>query len=273
MGKASKYLTSLASLILLAVSAGCAKEDFTIGREDPQVEIQKCMKLSEKKKFEEAVECLEIFKTRFPQTAYSTQAELSIADNHFNQKEYLLATDAYLIFIKLHPLSPKADYAYYRLGLSYLKESPKAIDRDQQYLDEAIHYLRMAVVAFPDSPYHEATMESLKDARTRVARRNYYIGRFYYHTGEYLAAIPRFLDIVTDYAETDLVPQSLYKLVVASGRLKSINNAKLFFSKLTIEYPDSKWTKKAESKLTGFVRRYGEGETARDMPQDTQGAP
>lgn len=254
-----KFIAVPAALILCVALSGCGKEDYKIGHGNPKDEIQKCMKLSEKKKFEEAIECLEIFKSRFPQSEFSREAELSIADNYFDKKEYLLAADAYQLFIKLHPLSPKVDYAYYRMGLSYLKETPKAIDRDQQYLDEAILHLTTTVKSFPDSPYHEAAVESLKDARFRVAARNYYIGRFYYRTGQYMAAIPRFLDVVNNYPETDLVPKSLYKMVISAGKLQKIDEAKLFYSKLSMEYPDNEWTKRAEPKIMKYVKKYGKG--------------
>jgi len=263
-------------LVLLSTHfAACKKDELKIGRDNPQFEIQKCMRLSEKKKFEEAIECLEIFKSRFPQTTLGTQAELSIADAYFNKKEYLLAADAYLIYVRMHPTSPQSDYAYYRLGLSYLKQTPEAIDRDQQYIDKAIHYLRLTATAFPSSPYHEAAVESLKDARSRVARRVFYIGRFYYRTGQYKAAIPRFLTVVNDYSETDLVPPALYKLVVSTGKLQKVNDSKLFFSKLTLDYPDSKWTKKAEGKVRKYVKKYGAGDgesMIKEAPQPTGGA-
>lgn len=253
-----KYKALLAAFAILVVASACSRQKVSIGKDAPQVEIQKCMELSEKKKFEEAIECLEIFKSRFAQTEYGRTAELAIADNYFNNKEYLLAADTYNVFTKLHPTSPKLDYAYYRLGLSYLEETPKSIDRDQQYIGEAIYYLRTAVVSFPKSEYHEAAVEALKDARSRVARRIYYIGNFYYKTGEYMAAVPRFIDLVNKYPESNLVPKTLYKLVVAAGELKKVNESKMFFSKLSLDYPDSEWTKKAEPKLAKYIKEYGD---------------
>lgn len=248
----------IACLILYTVSSGCAKNGVKISRGEPGDEVQKCLKLSEQKKFQEAIECFEIFKSRFPKTPYSIEAELAIADNYFNKKEFLLAADSYLAFTKMHPISPKTDYAYYRLGLSYLKESPKAIDKDQQYLDDAVYYLRIAATSFPNSPYREAAQASLKDALGRLAKRNYYIGRFYFRTGEYIASIPRFIDVVQNYPEAEIVPKALYKLVVANGKLRRIRDAKLFYSKLAVEYPDNEWTKKAEGKLSAYVRKYSD---------------
>jgi hypothetical protein len=52
---------------LVAISGACTKKSFKFsGDETDEQAIQKCMKLSEKKRFQEAVECLEIFKSRFP---------------------------------------------------------------------------------------------------------------------------------------------------------------------------------------------------------------
>ena len=271
----AKFLLICLCLGWVASLTNCGKEGFTIGRGTPDHEIQKCMRLSEKKRFEEAIECLEIFKSRYPQTVHSREAELAIADNYFNNKEYLLAAETYHTFIKLHPGSPRSDYAYYRVGLSYLKESPKAIDRDQQYLDEAIYYLRIAVGSFPDSPYHEAAVHDLKDARNRVARRNYYIGNFYYRSGEYKSAVPRFIDVVNIYPDTDVAPKALYKLVIAAGKLKKLDQAKLFYSKLSVDYPDSEWTKKAEPKLESIIKKYGDVqiETPPSISPDTEVTP
>lgn len=255
-------LKSLVILTVVIMSVSCSKKPLEIGRDNPQLEIQKCMALSNKKRFEEAIECLEIFKSRFPQTEYSTQAEMTIADNYFDQKEYLLAADAYELYIKMHPTSVNSAYAYYRLGLSYFKESPKAIDRDQQYLEEAILYLRLSVINFPKSEYYDAAKVALQEAVERVAARIYYIGNFYFRTGEYISAVPRLIDLANQYPESPLAPKSLYKLVIASGRLKRVDDAKLFFSKLTLDYPKSAWTAKAEPKIMKYVKKYGSGKSS-----------
>lgn len=252
MNRRSLWIFFVLGLIITA--SGCAKNEWSInGKGEPQIEIQKCIKLSEDKNYEEAVECLEIFKSKFPRTKYSLEAELYIADNQFDQKEYLLAADTYNTYVRMHPTGPKLDYAYYRTGLSYLKETPKAYDRDQQYLDDAVKYLRASVAAFPDSPYKDAAVESLKEARLRMAKRIYYIGRFYYRFGEYKAAIPRFVDLINDYPETDLVPITFYKLIVAAAKLNEIDEAKLYYTKMSMDFPNDKWTKKAEKKLAKFT--------------------
>ncbi len=65
----------------------CAKKPVEVGRENPELEIQKCMKYSEKKQFEEAVECLEIFKSHFPKSQWGIEAEITTrtVDTHIKR--------------------------------------------------------------------------------------------------------------------------------------------------------------------------------------------
>jgi len=225
-----------------------------MGRENPELEIQKCMKLSEKKKFEEAIDCLEMFKTRFPKSQWGIEAELLIGDNYFRRQEYLLAADSYQSFIKLHPMYPKVDYAYYKTGLSYLKQSPKAVARDQEYLQPAITNFEIVEQNFPDSTYSELNKHYLTEARTLIAERNYYVAHFYYRTGEYLAAIPRFEIVATQFKDSGLADKALFYAGISNIRLKRIEEAKENYSRISIEYPNSKYLKKLERRLLDKVK-------------------
>jgi len=233
---------------------GCAKEEIVIGNKGPNVEIQKCMRLSQKKKYEDAVQCLEMFKARYPQSREGIEAELMIGDTYFDQKEYLLAAESYAAFIKLHPLHHKLDYAYYKRGVSLFKESPKAIDRDQQYLDEAIRNLEVVIRSFPNSTYRPLAIKYYREARLRVAKRQFYIGRFYYKTKEYKSCLSRLKIVSTQYEETGLAPHSLYLMTVANLKLKDLDGARESYSMLATKYPDDKWTKKAENKMESAVK-------------------
>lgn len=254
-------MNQIVNKALLLATAGtlvffaCSKKPVNIGRENPEREIKKCIKLSDKKHFKEAVECMEVFKSHFPKSQWGIEAELYIGDNYFRQKDYLLAADSYQAFIKLHPANPKVDYAYYKSGLSYLKQTPKAIDRDQEYLPNAIADLEIVKRNFPESPYYSLAKTYLTEARTKVAKRHFYIGRFYYRTGEYLAAIPRFQEIADNYKDSGLAEKSLYLITVSNLELKRLEEAKISFSQLSIEYPSSKYLKDLEGRLIDMAKK------------------
>lgn len=242
-------------LAILVSLAGCAKDDIVIGNEGPEVEVRKCVKLSQRKKYEDAVQCLEMFKTRYPQSREGIEAELMIGDAYFDKKDYLLAAESYAAFIKLHPFHPRIDYAYYRRGVALFKESPKAIDRDQQYLTEAIQNLEVVIRRYPDSTYRPLALKYYREARLKVARRNLYIGRFYYRTGEYKAAIPRLMEVALQYKETGLAPKALYMATVSHLELGDVGGARGSYSLLATEYPDDKFAKKAERKMKRAMKK------------------
>ena len=237
----------LLSIVLLLLLPACAQEKLQIGREDPSKEIQKCTRLSQKKKYNEAVECLEIFKSRFPDSTEGHEAALRIADTYFVQKQYLLAADAYLSFTDLNPLHPKTEYAYYRAGLSYFHEAPKAIDRDQQYLFKAKETMQLALRAAGGGTYQNLTTTALKEINERLAQRLFYVARFYYRTKEYLAAIPRLEELVERFPESSLVPKGLYYLAQCHLQLDQKHDAGAAVQQLSQHFPNSPWTKRAMS--------------------------
>ncbi|MFA4975018.1 MAG: outer membrane protein assembly factor BamD, partial [bacterium] len=105
-----KLLTAVLTICAAAAMfSGCGKDQVTIGQGDPGDELSKCLKLSSKGKHEDAIQCLEMFKARYPQTRQGQEAELLIGDSYFARKDYLLAAESYAAFVKLYPLHPKVD--------------------------------------------------------------------------------------------------------------------------------------------------------------------
>ncbi len=213
--------------------------------------MQKCLRLSGKKHFAEAVECLEIFKSRFPQSNYALEAELKIGDNYFKKKDWLLAAESYALFTRLHPNSDKLDYAYYRAGLAYDKQMPKAIDRDQSYLDKASENLAAVFRNYPDSPYAKMAQAKYDAIRTRLAKKNMYVGNFYFRNGQYIAAIPRYLTVLQDYPELGFDEEALYRMTLAYHRLGETERAQGAAQLMQEKFPQSKKTKSIARKILG----------------------
>lgn len=244
-----KKTTILAISLISVFLVNCGKKEIVIGRTNPELEIKKCIHLSEKKKYEETIQCLEMFKARFPKSPQGTEAELRIGNTYFQKKDYLLAADAYESFVQMHPYHEKADYAYYKMGICYFKETPRSIARDQEYLDDAIYNFEYLLTNFPNSTYKELGQQKLNEARLKFAKRHYYVGRFYFRTGEYKAAGPRFEEVITNYPETNLIEKSLYKLVLSNLKLSNVDKAKFYYSKMLDGFADKKYTKKAYKKI------------------------
>jgi outer membrane protein assembly factor BamD len=200
--------------------------------------------LSEKKKFAEAVECLEIFKSRFPESTYALDAELNIADNYYNKKDWLLAAESYKLYARLHPNSDKLDYAWYRAGLAYEKQLPKNVDRDQSHLPDAEEAFATVFRRYPESPYAKEAQAKYDEIKGRGAKKNMYVGKFYFRNGEYRAAIPRYLEVLQDYPGLGYDEEALYRLALAYHRLKIEDKAQGAAQLMVEKFPESKKTKK-----------------------------
>jgi outer membrane protein assembly factor BamD len=242
-------------MILGIVLGACAHSGPPVATGGPEGQLDDCLKLSEKKKFEAAIECLGALKARYPKSTQGQEAELRIADNYYRKKDYLLAAESYRTFIKLHPLHERVDYAYYRLGASYLMQGPKAIDRDQEYLDDAIRNFTIVIQGFPASTYRDLAQRDLTKARTKLARRDYYVGRFYYRTGEFIAAIPRFMEIAYVYPDSGLAPHALHYAIHAAVKLKEYEKAREAFNILSSQYPANPHTARDQDYLIHVAGR------------------
>ena len=181
----------------------------------------------------------------------AADADLLIADSYFRQKEYLLAAETYKQFLERYPAHPKADYAYYKSGLAYLEDTPKAIDRDQQYLDAAVQNFAIVPKYFSGSPYARLAEQKYAEARAKQARRHFYVARFYYKYGEYKASIPRFVAIIDQFPGLGLDEKSFYYLTLSCVKTNQMDKARQVVSAFEERYPQSPWLKKAKGQIKG----------------------
>ena len=130
-----------------------------------------------------------------------------------------------------------------------MKGSPKAIDRDQQYLDDAIAYLEGNMIQYPQNQYYPVAKEKWQEARRRVGRRELYVGRFYYKTGEYLAALPRLQGVIDHYADIGLDEKATYYLGRTYLKLSQKDKAFGALDTLTKRYPAGRYRKKLARRL------------------------
>lgn len=242
MKKALKIISSILVLAFLLPFLSCRDRGFTLARSSKT--LDQCTTLLKKKKHEKAIKCFEAYRSRHIGEAGAAVADLSVADAYFSKKEYLVAAEAYQIFIESNPYHEKIPYAYYKAGLSYLKETPKSIDRNQEYLNLAVQYLGTVVKYYSSTPYAKMARLYFDKARLKEAKKHYYVGRFYYKSKEYLAAIPRFQTVVTEYSKLGLDEKSFYFLIKSLVKTKQKDLAEKYFEVFKTYYPDSKYVKR-----------------------------
>jgi outer membrane protein assembly factor BamD len=234
------------AVLLLASCGGDGK--FSLAKSTAASEISTCLTKMKKKKYEDAIQCFEAYRSINLGNEQAALASLAIGDAYFLQKEYLVAAEAYNLFIEQHPGNSQVPYAYYRAGQCYLNEAPRSVDRDQGIVDSAIKALGAVVAYYPSSEYAAVANDLYRTAKSRLARQNYDIGRFYYKYGEYLAAIPRFETVLTDYPQLGLDEKSFFYLIRSLKKADQEDLAAKYHELFQQHFPQSDYLKKLVSK-------------------------
>lgn len=167
----------LSIMFVFSLVLGCQEKEFDPN--DPAKSFIIAKEPYEDKSYDVAIKRLGEFKSRFPYSKFSTEAELLIANAHFELGHYPEAAVAYSQFITLHPKHPKTDYAQHQIGMSYWKEAPEAEDREQDLSSKAIKEWTTLIEQYPHSELVPKTKELITEGKNRIIRAGEFVARFY----------------------------------------------------------------------------------------------
>jgi outer membrane protein assembly factor BamD len=201
---------------------GCAEKEFDPN--DPEKSYGIAKEPFDDENYEIALTRLGEFKSRFPYSKFAVEAELLIADSHFELGQYTEAAAAYEQFAKLHPKHPKLDYALFRVGESYWKDAPEEIDREQDYTQKAVTEWEKLIARMPESAYAKKAKELVGGGKRRIAESIAFIYAFYCKQDIYHACAYRAIQLADEYPEfPDLRITALEKAIMA---LRQVADAK-----------------------------------------------
>jgi outer membrane protein assembly factor BamD len=184
----------------------------------------------------------------YPFSVYVSKAELGIADAYFNKKRYDEAIPSYKDFLERHPTNEQVPHVIYHLGMCYY-EKKMSIDRDQLATYESEANFRLLVTSHPKSEYYSKAKQRLEEVRDDLAKRERYIGKFYFREKEYYAALRRYQRLIRNYPDTKYFEESLYYLARCYFELGEAADAKKQISLLKTKFPNGRYAKKADKLL------------------------
>lgn len=189
-------------IITIFSSLGCQEKSFD--PESPSDVFAQASEPYEDGMYDIAIQKLGAFKSRFPYSRHTIQAELMIADSHFQLGNYEESAFSYDEFIKLHPNHQKVPFARYRIGESYWIEAPDDIDREQDYTQKALKEWKVLTAQFPNHEYAIKVAKKIKEGEVRIAKSEAFVMNFYcrqeiYHSCAYKALI--ILDLYRHFPE------------------------------------------------------------------------
>jgi outer membrane protein assembly factor BamD len=206
-------------------------------------------KYQKDERFEDALTQFNQVKNKHPYSKLATEAELRIADIHFEREDYIEAQNGYQAFKELHPTHPRIDYVTFRLGLSFFDQLPSTIDRDLQLANRAILYFDEVVSSHPGSEYAVQAKEYKDKAIKMLAEKENYIGHFYFIREFYGSALERYEGILKAYPNQAFIPEVLYGAAVSAYETKEFTKAKEYYDELLSQHSDTNEANKVRSRL------------------------
>ena len=188
--------------------------------------------------FDEAADLFQQLKDRYPYSKYALLADLRVGDAYFKAERYEEAVLAYDDFIRLHPKNEAVPYALYQMGMVYFVQMLDP-SRDSSYAKKASRAFQRLVRNYPKSNEAVKAQPRLLQALERMAAHEMFVGRLYYRTSHYQAAVYRFKRVLTQYPDVGLYGEALDYIKRCQDELAQISpeDLKKRYDRIDLERP------------------------------------
>ncbi|MFQ5744687.1 MAG: outer membrane protein assembly factor BamD [Acidobacteriota bacterium] len=188
----------------------------------------------------------------YPSSPHLAEARLGLGQANYEigrPETYIIAIDAFQSFLTYHPSHPRADYAQYMIGMSYVAQM-RAADRDQTETKKAVEAFEQFLEVYPNSDLLAEAQRQLNRARDRLADSEYRIARWQLSQKYYDAARAR----ANDALETFPATGSRCSLLFVLGETyylegKDRQEAVRYYQEIVDQHPDCRYAARAEKRL------------------------
>jgi outer membrane protein assembly factor BamD len=168
-----------------------------------------------------AIQLFKRVKDWYPFSELVTNAELKIAEGHYQLREYDEAADAYQEFANLHPRNPSTPYAFYQVGQCFFVRM-NTVDRDQTPTKKALDNFTRFVSRYPDNQYADLAKANIKECQKRLTSHELLVARFQFKKKNYKAALKRFRIILDDYPDVGIQHIVMQYLAKCEAKIKNM---------------------------------------------------
>jgi len=189
-------------LVYVLLFNGCSIFGFgsRVSEKSPADLMREGISSFERENYGNAVESFQKIKDRYPYSKLAVHAELKLADSHFKRNELDESMDAYREFERLHPKNTAIPYVIYQQGMCNFTRL-NTVDRDQTNAEMALNDFRRLEKQFPDDIYSLKAKRNIKKCLANLAEYELYVGRFYFKSKQYMAALKRFEYLISHYSD------------------------------------------------------------------------
>lgn len=204
--------------------------------------------LSARGKCGQAVALYEKLLSEFPKPEIAEQAKFRLGKCRMDVGAYELAITEFRDFVDTYPKSDLVDNAAFLAALCYLKETPR-IERDQTKTTEALSELTLLLRKYPNTDVKADVEAAIKEARSRLAEKEYMNGQLYFNLGDYESARVYYDYVTADYGDTEWAPRAMLGKAQAFERQGKPADARGVYEQIAKDYPSSDSGRQATRRL------------------------
>ena len=183
-------------------------------KQPDKVLFDKAMDAMRHNKFDVARLTLQTLINTYPDSEFIARAKLAVGDSWYAEggtAALAQAEQEYADFITFFPNMPEAAEAQLKIANIHFQQMEKA-DRDYTHAARAEDEYRKVILQFPDSKLVPEAKQKLLEVQEVLGEREFEIGRFYYLRESYPASIARLQSLVQKYPLYSRVDEALYLL-------------------------------------------------------------
>ncbi len=193
-----KYLLPLIlNISFLLILSACGSKKAGVDVSELFANAQTAM---QEKKYDKAIDLYSQIQRDFPFSDYALEAELSLADAYYLNKDYLDAASAYKLFHELHPRTEATSYVLFQTAMA-LSNVNNSVDRTVSEAEESIAYFEQVMTLYPNSNFAKQAPQEIIRVKTIIAERELYLARVFWNMGNKNAAYARYAYVAENFQD------------------------------------------------------------------------
>jgi outer membrane protein assembly factor BamD len=247
-----KKLTIKSMCLALAISiVGCSSSENEIDQvpdKSAQALFTDARQALDSGLYKKAIQLLSAIDSRFPYGPISHQVQLDLLYAYYKSGDAAQGIALADRFIRLNPTHQNIDYVYYMKALINIDTETNLFqdlagidrsDRDPTASRDAFNDLKKIITSYPDSKYAADAQLRMKAIKSRLAKYELAVARFYLKRDAYASAANRGRYVVEYFAPSPEVEEALVIMITCydkMGLTDLMNNAKQV---LAANYPNN----------------------------------
>ena len=179
-----------------------------------------------------------------PYSVWARRAQMMSAFSYYMAKTYPDAISSAQRFLTIHPGNKDAPYANYLIAMSYYNQIAD-VSRDQKITVQASDAFQELIRRYPESRYAADARLKQDLINDQLAGKEMEVGRYYQRSGNWLASVNRFREVVDKYQTTTHTPEALMRLTESYLALGTPDEAVKSAAVLGRNYPGTVWYQRA----------------------------